>query len=518
MPHTFPPRRIRAGEPVDPDVFNETFQAVAGKLAGRLNEQDIDSATLKSNVVVAEDAYYAVHTIVKASDPDLANNASVWVAGTWGDDPVADIEDNPSWDQLTDVGGTDTLSVSFDSSDDTIVVFAQIQHFAWLYSNKSEAPDPGTTVRLQYAIEVDGTPIDMSATGAVFVPDPPPQQWYRASAAAGSSTYSDWRHILPLVNTVGINNAANSTRVIYSTQVESGSHTVSLVSRRVPRHDFKLDEGGTGVGVAAFNRRLFVLRIKGSAPYSGTSAPSLSIDAVEDGETVSLGSVFTNSLEAARTNLNDVQPTNMSRGALRNEHLPSIVYGADVAYIQPANAVPQTPGQYPGYGVDGPEWVTVNDGVGNNIEITGPAGGWRFDQNPGTFVVLANVQVWRIEYDDILAVNTEDVRACAVFTLAFTNHLGTRTLLESTEAVVNAHNPNPTTSTNEVHEPIGDDIPLMWVVDTTDLSADDQRITKVEVLVSQIDRGTGAGAPYNLQVRTQRGSIHSFALKNTFPS
>ena len=53
MPHTFPPRRFRDGEPVDPEVFNETFQAVAGKLGGRLGEQDIDAATLKASVAAS---------------------------------------------------------------------------------------------------------------------------------------------------------------------------------------------------------------------------------------------------------------------------------------------------------------------------------------------------------------------------------------------------------------------------------------------------------------------------------
>jgi hypothetical protein len=521
MPHTFPPRRIRDGEPVDPDVFNETFQDIAGKLNGRLNEHDIDAATLKSSVAVASDAYYAIHAVTKASDPDLENvaPAAEWLfAGeTPTGDPKAVIDDNPAWESLVDDGSTSELSVTFDSSDDTIIIFAQAQHFAWVRDEPESVPEPSTTARIQYALRVDGVVLEDTTTGAFFVPDPPPMQWYRARrvenfAAPTVQWDSDWRHILHMQNTVGVNNPANATRLIRATDLQDGSHTVSLVARRIPRSDYRVDEDGTGVTVATYNRRLFVLRIKGRGPYAG-GTPALSINAVDDGETVTLGSVFTNSLEAARTATNALTTANVARGALRNEHLPSLVYGADIDYIQPASSVPQNPGAYPGYGVDDPAWITVNDGVGGTLDINGPVGGWRFDLNPGTFIVLANVQVWRIQYVGVVP-DAEDVSACAVFTLAFTNSVGTRTLIGSTEVVINAHNPSPTSGA-DIHEPIGADVPLMWMVDTTTLSAANKRINKVEVLVSYWD---GSGNADTIEVNTQRGSIHAFALKNVYPS
>jgi hypothetical protein len=507
MPHTFPPRRLQAGEPVDPDVFNETFQNVVSKLSGRLNEQDIDAATLKSNVAVQNGAYYACHYYTRKTDPEWA----FWVNA--GPNALYDdwcpVYEGANWSAIRNTSGLDPVELTFTSGDDTVVIFAQVQHVS-MGDLATDAPDFSDPVRLQYALRVDGQLLDDTVTGAFFFPDPPPQQWYRAVAASSAASF-DYRHIQYIQNTVGINNATHGNRIIRSLPVQAGQHTVELLARRVPRNNYAEDNDGLGVPTRILNRALFVLRIKGRSASAG-AAPNVTVAAVEDGETLTLNNVFNNSIESLRTTVNALEVQHVEREALRNEHLPSVVYGQDVQILTNSTSVPVTT-VYPGWGVDGAGWTTVNNGLGTNLEITGPVGGWRLDQNPGTLIVLANVQIWKVSWATTGSTTAEDARGIAVVCLAFTNHLGVRTVLGQTEVTVNGHNPNPVVTGME---PIGDDLPLMWVVDSTTLSADNRRITKIEVLVSTFDACTN-GAD-SVEVRTQRGMVCAFALKGVFPT
>lgn len=510
MPHTFPPYRLRNGEPVDPEVFNETFQNVVSKLSGRLNEQDIDAASLKASVAVQDGAYYACHYRVYKTDPRWGN----WLSA--GDNPLysasCPVYEGAEWNPLL-ANGANPLSLTFTTGDDTLILFAQLQHAAYGTAPFSVSSF-GDPVRLQYAFRVDGQMLDDTVTGAFFFPDTPPQQWYRASAAVSTADF-DYRHIQYIQNTTGINSATHGNRMVRALSVQAGTHTVEVLARRVPRNNYGLDNDGKGITASVLNRALFVLRIRGRSAGSGT-APDVTVAAVEDGQALTLGNVFTNSIESLRTTINALEPRHVEREALRNEHLPSMIYGQDVAIIAPASAVPVTT-VYPGWGVDGAGWTTVNDGTGPppaTLTITGPVGGWRLDQNPGTLIVLANVQIWKVSWLTATSgITAEDGRALAVVCLAFTNYLGTRTVLGQTEVTVNGHNPNPVVTGQE---PIGDDLPLMWVVDSSTLSANDKRITKIEVLVSTYD--AAASGIDSVEVRTQRGMVCAFALKGVYPT
>jgi hypothetical protein len=511
MPTEYPTKRLRDGEPVDPDFFNENLQVLTGKLAGRLGEQDIDAGTLKVGVAVANEAYYDAHHIVFGSDPAW-DRGGVYALrnGDASEDRAAPVLDTVAWGSLTEVGGTATTRLSITTGDDTLVIFAQAQHIAWKgfdTTATTEAPPANVPVRLQYALEVDGIILDDTVTGAFFFPDPPPQQWYRATPQGDDF---DYRHILRIQDTVGINNAVHANRLIRAVPVLAGAHTVELKARRIPANDYKIDDKTVGVETQIFNRRLFVLRIKGKSAYAG-GVPNVSVDAVDDGQVLTLGNVFTNSLEALRQAANDVEVRNVDRGALRNEHLPSVVYGANVTTITPTSNVGPWTGLYPGYDTTTVLWQRVTDagpGLGNGLVVTGPtAGQWDLAANPGVFIVLANVAVPRVRWVGGYAAPT-DLRAIGCFALAFTNASGTRTVLGETEAYVNGHNPDPY---GTVLAPSEDDVTLMWVVDSLSLSALNKQIASVEVVVCQWDGLTGGAL--NVQVYTQRGSICAFALK-----
>jgi hypothetical protein len=57
------------------------------------------------------------------------------------------------------------------------------------------------------------------------------------------------------------------------------------------------------------------------------------------------------------------------------------------------------------------------------------------------------------------------------------------------------------------------DAPLMWAIDSTQLSAPNRRITRVEVVGSVWDASYGGRT---VEVRTQRGMIYGFVLKGVY--
>lgn len=506
MPHIFPRRAYATGEVVDPDALNEDFQEPVGKVGGQLNEHDI-STDVKSKLAVADGAYYAAQQRKRASDPGFTRGGGKFFAKIDGHagDAVANIYDTEAWQGLTDVGGTQDMSVALTTGEDILVMFAQLQHVGWKGSDTDTAAEIGSPLRLQYALRLDGALLDDTITGAAVYPDPPPQQWYRAEPGPGADDF-DYRHIQTLTGTTGLSCAVHPARLTRAAQVPAGSHTVEVVARRLPPADYKVDNTQEGATVQAFNRRLFVLRIKGMSAHTG-DAPSLAVDAFDDGQVVTAAQV-SGAYATLAAQANALENENLARGALRNEHLGSVVYGTAAQPITPSSPTTIFNGAYPGYGTNGAAWTVINDGLGTNLRITGPtAGEWRLDNNPGLFVVLANVELYSIAWNPAAS----NIQAVAVFALRITNSAGTVTVLGETEVYVNAHNPDPSGGASQ--HPVQTDVPLMWVVDSTQLSAADKRITRVEVVGSTWD---GVAGSVQVDARTQRGMIYGFVLKGVY--
>ncbi len=514
MPHNFPTRRLRDGEVADPDVLNELFQGIVPKLAGRIGEQDI-STDVKGKLAIEDEAYYDGHHVVKASNPDLTDAAAAGypyatIAGDAGSDDPALIEDSAAWQSLQDINGTDTMSLDITCGEgDVLVMFAQVQHFAWEGSGPATIADINAPLKLQYAFEVDGTILEHSITGAAVWPDPPPQMWYRATPAssAGPDEF-DYRHIQYLQNTLGISHAAGAHRLLYTTPVQSGSHTVALKARRLPMSDYKIDSAGDGTTVEAFNRRLFVLRIKGQSPRSDTGS-SLVVSVFEDGDVLDATDITTDGFTKLATEINDLDSGNISRGAFRYEHLASVVYGPKVVSLTPAGTADTFAANYPGYGTNSVNWEVVSDGLGTDLLVTGPtAGEWDLVANPGTMVVLANVQVNYISWS---AASTSPA-ALGLLALRITNSVGGVTLLGETEVCINGHSFDNET-TNPTSADLNIDVPLMWVVSSADLAAAYKHITQIEVVACVWD---GAGIAATVEMGTQRGMLTAFVLKGVF--
>ena len=103
------------------------------------------------------------------------------------------------------------------------------------------------------------------------------------------------------------------------------------------------------------------------------------------------------------------------------------------------------------------------------------------------------------------------IQAIGILALRITNLAGVVTVLGETEVYINAHNPDPEVAATM--RPVNTDAPLMWVVDSTQLSANNRHITLVEVVGTVWD---GNGGAVQIDMRTQRGMIYGFALKGVF--
>lgn len=510
MPHTFPEREIQAGEPVDPDVFNTLFQPIVSKLSGQLNEHDI-STEVQGNLPIADEAYYDAHLATEDSDPDLvtalsAGHPYATIGGAGTSTASSVVEDSTGWQSIDDLALTITAGEG-----DTLVMFGMLQHFAWNGTGPTGVALVTAPLKLQYAFSVDETILENSITGAAVWPDPPPQQWYRATE--GTVNDFDYRHIQYIQNTLGISHAAGGHRLFYSTQVSSGSHNLGIKARRLPMSDYKVDSSGDGTTVEVFNRQFFVLRIKGQSPRSG-SGSSLTVSVFEDGAVLAGTDLVANGWDKLATEVNALGSKNIARGALRNEHLESVVYGPTVEAITPAGTAATFTGEYPGYATADPAWVVVDDGVGTSLIITGPtAGQWDLEANPGTFIVLANVQVNYIEWTGGSA-PSDSPGALGIFALRVTNALGTSRIIGVTEVFTNGHSFDNEATPDSADLDI--DVPLMWVVDSTTLSASDQHIVSVEVVACVWD-AVAATTPPDVEMGTQRGMILAFGLKGVYP-
>lgn len=513
MSHTFPPRKFATNEVVDPDVLNDVFQDIAGKIGGRLNEHDLSSELKTAPVPVAAEAYYDGHQIKRAASPDWVATATFYarLGGAAANDDVAVVEDSTGWQQLVDQTGTQSMVLDITCGEgDQLVMFSQAQHVAWGDVSGLIAALINNPVRLQYAFRLDGAVIDETIPGAAIWPDPPAQAWYRATATGSNKVIPataefDYRAVKYIQNTVGINQAAHPCRIIHSAQVAAGTRRVEVVARRLPPSDYKV--GSVAIApVQVFNRRLFVLRIKGMSPHTG-EVPSVLISALDDGDTLAAADITTNGFTVLQTAVNALGNAHVERGALANQHLPSLLYGQRVQPLTSGSS--SHTGTYPGYGVNGAGWSIVNDGAGTNLRITGPtAGEWDLVANPGTFIVLANVQLTSIEYYGALVASNTN-QGIAVFSLRYTNAVGTVTELGECEVYINGHNFENDAA--PIYIPIEVDVPLMWVVDSTTLSAADKHITNVEVVCSTWNGLNGIVA--TVRPVTGRGCIFGFVLK-----
>lgn len=488
MPSTFPETLLNNSDLPDVEVLNRVTLPIAQKLSGRLNEHDIDATTPFTYTNLASSCYYTCHQVMKSVDPSLTVNNWFLQTGA-GPDSTYTFSDGFGWERVRDMVTTLT------TGEDVLWIIGMAQHAAWLGlagTNPAQVPSIATAMRLQYALQVDSQVIDETITGAAILPDYPPQQLYRVEETA---TDFDWRHIQDVEGTIGVNNFAHPTRMMAVVPVSPGSHTLEMLARRVPNLRGKVDEDGAGVYAQVFSRRLFAVRIKGSSAQTG-SASSLDVAAWQDGDVVS-ATTLGGRLTRLKNKINDLEDGDLERGALNHEHIPTTIHYPKATSINGADQAITS--VYTGYG-GALGWTVLNDGAGVNLRTSGAMD---FRTLTGVLVVLANVEVKALR-DTVTPTN---LRAVGVLALRIHNSAGTNTVIAETEVYVNAHNPDPVTSTMaNIH----DDLPLMWVVDVATLSVANQQMDYIEVVGATWD---GSGAANAVTMTTKRGTITSWLFR-----
>ena len=529
MPHIFPKKSFRNKEIAIKGDFDDTLMALAEKASSGLNEHDLSSvepaggAKLIPITSLEAGVYYAAYERKVAQSMRLTAGGVNFYAmpGAVGVHNTATIADSTEWQPITDDVTAVPLSKTITTGEDILCVFAQIQSAGWkgdLRATPTLASDD--EYRLQYAIRVDGVVYEDTITGMSQFPEAPPQQFYNGCAAVSPTSDFDYRHKMWQQNGIGLPNHLQPARLTRTIPVVEGEHRVEIVARRPMRLNGKVDNGGAGSSMQAYNRRLFVLRIKGWSKFSGTSVPSLSIAPWDEGEVVSSANLNTARVVPVKNALNNVSEAAIQRGALRSEHLPSVVAFTTVQVLLNPSVVVctgATASTYAGWG-SAVGWQQIHDGAGNTLAVVNT-----FTLSPGVMVVLANVEVVTIVTTVAASIENKIV---GNFIIRYKDSTNAWNYVAETEVSLTPRNQtrdigsadpayNLVSNYSPAMQPIREDVALMWTFDTDALLAinpNASTIKAIEVMCATFDASQSPPV-LSVNMTTGRASLTAFLLK-----
>lgn len=476
MSTVFPPRAFKPEEIVDPAWLDKTYQPIAEKIYGRINEQDISSGAFdiakvyQANGTWSYDKGAYTNKWLTAGTQNPGFGAAVsgaspngwFLNGTQVDYSVA-------WQTIS------SMSVSVTTAEDVLWIVGMTQYATFkgtgstLVSPTAPSEDEA---RVQFAIRVDGAIINETITGSSIFPDPSNQMLYKGRAA---SLNYDYRHVRHVQNGEGIGGAAKPVRLTYAAPVVEGEHLVEVVVRRLPQGDGNLDNDqavGPNLGseVRLYNKQLFVL----ACNAYGDTTPQMSasgVNAFAENEVLSQASLFTNRLSVVANRMNSLPSQSVERGALRRTHLPQAATNFDLKSISDND--PKTYTQVYDNFNDDTNWETVQTGSGTLLRIDNLGGGWNIGTYPGWLIIMANVNLWDIRQSTHLM--RTSVMGCFTIRIwdgsAYHNVMGGLTEVYCTNDSFYLSGPGgvtPKAETDFAYE----DVPLFLAVDTAALAAD----------------------------------------------
>lgn len=499
--HIFPKRAFKTKEVADPVALDLVIQPIADKVAHGLNEHDIYAGEKATTAQIADGAYYAAYQVYKSVSPGWLGAPFYADRGGGGPDDVASVLDGAEWQPITGDSSGDKLGKQIETGEDMLFCIAQMQACSWKDTSGANTEPSDSPERLQYSLRLDGVVIEDTITGSASFPERPPREIYKMRATSNTNDF-DFRHKFWQGNTVGINTNVSSARICRAFPVVEGKHTIEVAARRLPLDSFKLDNAENGSTLQIFNRRLFILRIKGWSKGDG-AAPTLAVSSWNDGDVVSNQTLVLDRLDKVENEINDLGSANLQRGVFHNEHLPSMVVYPKFTTINPGGT-PIINSVYPGFGVAGAGWTVVSDGAGTNLEVVP---NMVFATHTGTIVVLANVQVKKITQNPDLA----EKRVVAIFALRYMDQAGTWRYLADTEAALHNRNEHPFITGPTTMVNADDDCPLLWAIDAATLvAAGVTQIQKIQVIASTWDALTGA---VQVDLKTKRAALFCCMLK-----
>lgn len=519
--HQFPRRRYLGRELPHADRLTEDLQPLAEKAAGGINEQDVQAGVF-TYARLESSCYYEGTLLAYDVSLSVETGANTYakVDATGPDGSAANVQESMAWQQLQDIDDDSVLASTLNTGEDTLLVFG---HVVYAVREAGATYTSQDQSRLQFAIGLDDSVVDYTCTGVLFPPDPPAREIYRGAVAFDPANDFDYRHVQRQQNGTGLANHLHAARMICTVPVSEGLHTVSVVGRRVPRHDGKVDNTGTGSEVQVYSRQLAVLRLKGWSKAENTFAAPTTVPVFEDGDTLSATAIQTNRLTPLVAAHNDLTEAAVLRGAFRHEHLPSVVQDVSFVQLTPAAAV-DLPAftTYVGHadttstpGVAG--WQRISDGAGKYLTDTNSGAGWDITNTAGALVVLANVAVKRI-----WVVGSREDQVVGFFIIRYKDSTGTWNYVGVSEAPITPRNESDPVgadgatriSATPNQNPCEDDEPLMWVVSTADLIAVNPNATtiqEIEVVAATWDASIGGGL--TVKMSTQNAALHVLVLK-----
>jgi len=489
MSTVFPPRAFKGAEIVDPAWLDKTYQPIAEKIYGRINEQDIRSGEFPIAKVYVEDDTWSfdkgayTNKWLNKRNVDQGFGAGVSAASPSGWFATSTkVGDSIAWQPISG------MEVAVTTGEDVLWIVGMLQYAAFKGAGASIVSNPSEDEALvQFAIRVDGVVISETVTGSNIFPDAPNQMLYNGTA--DTDNY-DYRHVRIVQNTEGIGGAAKPVRLTYSVPVVEGDHLIEIVARRLPQSPSGLDnepspgEPGIGSEVFIYNRQIFVLACNAYGDTVSTMSGS-SVKSFDENEVLSQASLFTNRLSVVANRMNTIPSQSLERGALRRTHLPRAVNTMDNKAISDND--PKTYTQvYDRYN-DNSDWETVESGSGTLLRVTNGSAGWNLATNPGWMIIMANVQLWNIRQ----STHTMRTSVMGCFTIrvydgaAYHNVMNGLTEVFCTNDAFYGSGPGGV-GTKDDTDSAYEDVPLFLAVDTVTLADDigGNVIQRIEVSVA----------------------------------
>ena len=393
MAYRVPKRAIGSGEPADPKLLDENLRPAASELSGRLNEHNLQAASISPSLVPTTTyyvPYYAQAAITEYENTDHEAGPLGWYYSI----SSSYLKDDGAWHLIEDA------HVSFTSGEDLlwIVGWVSMTSLSDQHPAEEEDGDYGTSrvsrPRAQVAIRIDGVVVESTITGTVELVSQPPWGLLPKTPVEDAASI----HTFRTAGCAAMTRAEFTVRIQAHVPVQAGEHVVELVGRRIPPEVAPGTEILPGFVTEDFitfikGRRLLVLDIVHNAAATGTAA-TVNVADHEEQDVLSAATLLAGGLTPLAVRANDLTDGTIIRHGLRQVHLPSrVLYPCQVGLSSgPAGALSED---------------IITDGAGTTSLIT-TNGPYDFETNPAFLVIMANVHVGQgdseayfvLRYDD----------------------------------------------------------------------------------------------------------------------
>lgn len=375
MPYIFPTRVLTDGDVLDPLDLNDDIIPVTEIYSGGLDEHNLKAGTSAGLGSLSQDkilpgAFYSIQTTTKTLDPDMGSPPGPFSRPQLTNINKQDrVPNDSSWFPLP-LSGSDT-SITTTNESAAIWIEALLQYaiepttmlppvydlvystnFTAKYMSSSDDPNRGDIygARIQFAIRLDGAVLPWTITGHE---DPyygaprgeKPSVPYRISSIGELLANAPGPKIEQDSDLGQLGGYISPVRFGTVASVSAGSHTIEIVARRTNFTDATLELTVEDI-ISVYMTKVLLVEIP-QIPRAGSTFDSIEMTPF-DSESELSQAAFDSSIVAARTKLNAVKDGALSRGALRDVHLPTPFLDAATTFAS-GSGTQTTSNVFPGY-------------------------------------------------------------------------------------------------------------------------------------------------------------------------